>query len=535
MDQEIIDSQRDETDFLTSLLQDETGKKNSLQEYLNAINTAAGDDNIKAIYLELSDPNSNLTNLQEIWDALAEFKKTGKKIFAYSDAYSARGLYMASVADKIWLNPQGSVLFKGLGMEIPMFGPLLNALGVEAQVTKVGKYKSAVEPYTLQKATEENRTQLKAWAGGLWNSYLQKISAKTKLDNTRLNQIADSLTSFDPKAAMNYGLVDTLIYRHEIKDKIRDELNQNDDPNYISFSDYLTTGAGQFKYVNSDEVRIIYAEGTIISGESTDTEIGSDTFVEAVKDATEDESVKAVVLRVNSPGGDALASDIMYRQLQLLKAKKPLIISMGNYAASGGYYISAPGTVVVASPNTITGSIGVYGLHFNLKNLMNNKLGIFFDTVKTNKYSDFMSSSRQLSPYELEVLQKSVDRVYDTFTGLVATDRKLSLEKVEEIAQGRIWFAPDALQNGLVDTLGGLRDAIKIAAESAGLYKYSVTYTSTSESFFKKLFRSMNVKTRGILYQSKVSDKLQPFLQEIDRAEKLNGVLMLMPYKPVFF
>lgn len=535
MKQEIIDSPRDEEDPFAAIFQEEGGGKKSLQQYVNAINKAGDDENITAIFLDISDPQSNLVILEEIRNALQGFKKKGKKIIAFSDFYSLRGMYIASVADKIWLNPRGNIMFKGLAAETPMFSDLLRSIGVEPQVIRVGKYKSAVEPFVMQNMSQDNKEQLKAYIGGLWSSVITKMSEKTKLDPARLNSIADSLSAYDPSLALKYGLVDGLVYHHQIDSLLMKEFKQTGKPKYLAFDKYLKTGAGNFSYETSDEVRIIYAQGDIITGKSTEESVGSETFVKAVKEAMEDASVKAVVLRIDSPGGSALASDIMYRQLELLKAKKPLIVSQGNYAASGGYYISSPADVIVSAPNTLTGSIGVFGLVLNTQKLMRDKLGVNFDTVKTNRYADFFTGVRPMSAYELSVMQMSVDTTYDTFISLVAKDRKIKKDQVHDIAQGRIWFAPDAKKNGLVDTLGGLYDAIKIAAGKAKMKSYSVTYSSTSESFFKKLMRNLESGIGVLLFGKETAKMVDPFVKEVERVSRFNGVMTVMPFNPVLF
>lgn len=535
MKQEILDSPRDQEDPFKVFFEDEGGGKKSLQEYVNAINSAAEDDNISAIVLDISDPQGSLANLEEIRNALAEFKKKGKKIIAYSDFYSLRGIFMASVADKVWLNPRGNIMFKGLAAETPMFSDMLKSIGVEPQVIRAGKYKSAVEPFIMKNLSAENREQLHAYISGLWNSVLSKVSEKTKLDEARLNSIADSLSAYDPSLALKHGLVDGLVFHHQFDSLLMKEIKKEGKPGYMTFEKYLKTGAGNFEYVSGDEIRIIYAQGDIITGKSTEESIGSETFVKAVKEATEDESVKAVVLRIDSPGGSALASDIMYHQLKLLKAKKPLIVSQGNYAASGGYYISSPADVIVASPNTLTGSIGVFGLVLNTQKLMRDKIGVNFDTVKTNQYADFFTGVRPMSQFELSVMQMSVDTTYDTFLGLVAGDRKMKKDEVHEIAQGRIWFAPDALKAGLVDTLGGLYDAIKIAAKKAKVKDYSITYSSTSESFFDKVMRNLEARITTLIWGGQRMKAIDPFIREVERISRFNGVMTLMPFNPVLF
>jgi protease-4 len=530
MKEKIVDSPQNENDFISQMLGDEIGKKRSLQEYINAINKAKDDPNIKAIYLELSDANADAASLDEIWSTLSDFKKNGKSIIAYSDFLDLRGLFMASVADKVYLNPRGGILFKGLSAEVPMFKGLLNSIGIEPQVVRAGKYKSAVEPFVANSISEENRTQLREYLNGLWESLLTKISKKTKLDSKALNQIADSLKVYDPATALKTGLVDGLCYRDQIDSLLKKNLSLNDEPVMLSFGSYLKTGVGSFEYNNADYVKIIYAEGDIVMGESDENNIGSETFCEAVREAAKDESVKAVVIRVNSPGGSAIASDIMYRELLLLKAKKPVIVSMGNYAASGGYYISAPADVIVASPNTLTGSIGVFGLVFNTQKLMRDKLGISFDTVKTNSYSDFFSGNRPLSAYEMGIMQLSVDTTYDAFLGCVATGRKMRKEKINELGQGRIWFAQYAKANKLVDTLGGLFDAVKIAASKAKLKNYSISYTSTARTFFEKLMKNLNAKININIFHSKETERFDFYLKEVEKLSRMSGVQMIMPF-----
>lgn len=530
MNEQIVDSPQAEDDIFAEIFADEMGKKLSLQDYVNAINAAKDDDNIKAIYLELSDANGDLANLDEIWNTLKDFKKSGKKVIAYSDFLGLRGLYMASVADKIYLNPRGGILFKGLGAEVPMFKNMLNSIGVEAQVIRAGKYKSAVEPFIANELSVENKTQLREYLAGLWGSILEKISAKTGLDVSNLNMVADSLAVFDPSAAFSRGVVDGLVYRDKLDSVLKAGFGLKDDLKFISLTKYLKTGAGHFDFNGSEYVKIIYAEGDIVMGKGGEENIGADPFVKAVRDAAEDESVKAVVLRVNSPGGSALASDIMYRELMKLKSKKPLVISMGNYAASGGYYIAAPGDVIIASKNTLTGSIGVFGLVMNTQKLFRDKIGISFDTVKTNLYADFFSGVRPMTTYELGVMQMSVDTTYEAFLSCVSRGRKLTRDEVNEIGQGRIWFAPAARENKLVDSLGGLFDAIKIAASKAKLKDYSVSYSTTSETFFERLMKNLESKLSFNFGGSETTERLGKYVKEIEKISKSTGVMMVMPY-----
>ena len=530
MNEQIVDSPQAEDDIFAEIFADEMGKKLSLQDYVNAINAAKDDDNIKAIYLELSDANGDLANLDEIWNTLKDFKKSGKKVIAYSDFLGLRGLYMASVADKIYLNPRGGILFKGLGAEVPMFKHMLNSIGVEAQVIRAGKYKSAVEPFIANELSVENKTQLREYLAGLWGSILEKISAKTGLDVSNLNMVADSLAVFDPSAAFSRGVVDGLVYRDKLDSVLKAGFGLKDDLKFISLTKYLKTGAGHFDFNGSEYVKIIYAEGDIVMGKGGEENIGADPFVKAVRDAAEDESVKAVVLRVNSPGGSALASDIMYRELMKLKSKKPLVISMGNYAASGGYYIAAPGDVIIASKNTLTGSIGVFGLVMNTQKLFRDKIGISFDTVKTNLYADFFSGVRPMTTYELGVMQMSVDTTYEAFLSCVSRGRKLTRDEVNEIGQGRIWFAPAARENKLVDSLGGLFDAIKIAASKAKLKDYSVSYSTTSETFFERLMKNLESKLSFNFGGSETTERLGKYVKEIEKISKSTGVMMVMPY-----
>lgn len=530
MNEQIVDSPQAEDDIFAEIFADEMGKKLSLQDYVNAINAAKDDDNIKAIYLELSDANGDLANLDEIWNTLKDFKKSGKKVIAYSDFLGLRGLYMASVADKIYLNPRGGILFKGLGAEVPMFKNMLNSIGVEAQVIRAGKYKSAVEPFIANELSVENKTQLREYLAGLWGSILEKISAKTGLDVSNLNMVADSLAVFDPSAAFSRGVVDGLVYRDKLDSVLKAGFGLQDDLKFISLKKYLKTGAGHFDFNGSEYVKIIYAEGDIVMGKGGEENIGADPFVKAVRDAAEDESVKAVVLRVNSPGGSALASDIMYRELMKLKSKKPLVISMGNYAASGGYYIAAPGDVIIASKNTLTGSIGVFGLVMNTQKLFRDKIGISFDTVKTNLYADFFSGVRPMTTYELGVMQMSVDTTYEAFLSCVSRGRKLTRDEVNEIGQGRIWFAPAARENKLVDSLGGLFDAIKIAASKAKLKDYSVSYSTTSETFFERLMKNLESNLSFNFGGSETTERLGKYVKEIEKISKSTGVMMVMPY-----
>lgn len=445
-----------------------------LYDFINAIKSAKTDDNIKCIYLNVSSPNAGMATMREVRNALIDFKKSGKKILAYSEVYSQAAYYLASAADKVYLNPAGDLEFKGFDNEITFFKGTLEKLGIEAQVIRVGNYKSAVEPFILDKMSDYNRKQVTAYLNGLYNTFLGDISASRKVQQDSLYSIADKFKIQSPQDAVRYKLVDGLEYKDEILEQLKklSGRTKKEKIKSITINNYAKNNKSEGS--DKDEVAVIYANGDIVGGEGSDEQIGSERISRAIRAARLDDNIKAVVLRVNSPGGSALASDVIWREIVLTKKEKPVIASFGDVAASGGYYIGCAADSIFVQPNTITGSIGVFGIIPNFQNLLTNKLGVTFDGVKTGEYANFPSATRPMTAGERFIMQKQLDRIYATFVSHVADGREKSKTYIDSIGGGHVWVGTDAVHIGLADKLGSFDDAIAAAAKKANLKNYKV-------------------------------------------------------------
>ena len=463
-----------------------SAKTYGLDDILTGIEGAKDDENIEGICLDLSAVSTSFATLQEIRDALLDFKTSGKFIVAYSEGYSQRAYYLASTADRVYVNPEGTVDFRGLASQTTFMKGALDKLGVEMQVVKVGTFKSAVEPFILEGMSDANREQVNSFLGSIYDHFLAQVGESRGITPDSLRAIADGFLVQTADDAVTYGLADGKRYKDEFLAELKDSLSmdQADDLKVVSLLKYKPAKKKVSASVR-DRVAVVYAVGEIISGEGNDNMIGSERISRELRKVRRDDKVKAVVFRVNSPGGSALASDVIWREVELLRQEKPVIVSMGDVAASGGYYISAAADSIFAEPNTITGSIGVFGLIPNMEGLFTDKLGITFDQVKTGKYADFLANvDRPLTAEETQILQTQINRIYDTFVQRVADGRGLTKEQVDSIGQGRVWSGQQALERGLVDRLGSIDDAIAAAASKAGLDDYRlVTYPAIKSPF----------------------------------------------------
>ncbi len=495
LDYEIPDrSSNDEINsinFTTMEAVDATG----LNDILRNIEHAKTDDNIKGIYLELSSIPSSTATLQEIRNKLVEFKESGKFIVSYAENYSQTAYYIGSVADKVYLNPEGMLDLHGMASQIMFYKNMLEKLDIEMQIVRGpnNRFKSAVEPYFLDKMSEANREQMDKLLGSVWGQLLLDMSQSRNISVEELNEIADNLdTYFDADKALEHKLVDGLLYKDQILNELKGLTGSNKKVNAIANADYAKSY--NTKNASKNEVAIIYAEGQIYDGKSSDqTKIYSENLSKTIRKAREDEDVKAIVLRVNSPGGSALASAVIGREVELATKEKPVIVSMGNYAASGGYWISANADYIFANPTTLTGSIGVFGTFPNLKGFLNNKIGLTFDVAKTNENADFGTLTQPLSEFQYAKLQENVVKTYDAFTNLVANGRGLRQSYVDSIGQGRVWAGVDAIELGLVDQLGDLEDAIAFAIQKAELGSdYKIVEMPKQKDIFTRLMEQMN-------------------------------------------
>ena len=447
-----------------------------LREVLDSLEKAANDDRIVGLLLDGRKDNagSGYAVMEEVREAIANFQAKGKKIIAYDVAWSEREYYLASVADEVLLNPMGIMEFNGMSSEQVFLKGAFEKYGIGVQVVRVGDYKAAVEPFTRQNLSPENRQQTQALLTDLWNKFLSTVGESRELSPQYLQQLADQKGFIEPKEAKELKLVDEIAYFDNLTAKLRELTGESaaktESFRQIKFDDYLSERKTTVSNLNTakNTIAVVYAEGSIVGGKGNIEQIGSDRFSQEFRELRENDNVKAIVLRVNSPGGSATASEVILREILLTKEEKPVIVSMGNVAASGGYWISAGADRIFAEENTITGSIGVFGLLPNIQKISNNH-GITWDVVQTGKFADIDSSVRPKTDAELAIYQKSVAQVYNLFLQKVAEYRKLPQEEVQKIAQGRVWSGKEALKNGLIDQIGGLESAIAFAAERAEL------------------------------------------------------------------
>ena len=444
-------------------------KSVSNMQVMNAIESAAQDDNIEGIYINLTGAGTaSAALLEEVRDYITAFKESGKFVVAYGEVYSQGGYYLASVADSIYLNPVGEMDWRGLAMQVMFYKGALDKLGIEPQVFRHGTFKSAVEPYIMSRMSPENRTQMETYINSIWGTMVADIAKERNLSIDSLNMFATDLSAMMAEDALANRMVDGLKYEDEVEDILREklELDADEDITFVTLGEYIAANPYTPSY-SDNKIEVIYAEGQIVQGTSEQGTLGSSTLADQLAEARLDEEVKAVVLRVNSPGGSALASEVIWREMELLRQQKPVIVSMGDYAASGGYYISAPADAIIADATTLTGSIGVFGLMFNAEKALNNKLGITIDVAKTNPSADMGMPFRAVSSNERTKIMRSIEQVYSTFVNHVADGRNMTFDSVDAIGQGRVWTGNDGNRIGLVDEIGGLKYAIAVAADKA--------------------------------------------------------------------
>ena len=503
----------------------------SLKEVTDAIKKAKDDDKIKGIYLDLSILNVGIASVEEIRNTLKDFKTSGKFIIAHSDFYTHKSYYLASVADKIYLTPSGVVQFSGLSAQLMFFKSLLENIGVEPEIIRHGKYKSAVEPFMSDNMSDANKEQTQKYLSSIWNSILTGIHNQRNISYEDLNKYADELSVTGSETAKKFNFVDDLKYEDQIIKELKEKtgIHPDDELNKISLSDYINSGKDfeELLKPKKENIAVIYAEGEIVDGEGTDEQIGSESLAKIIRKAREDESVKAIVLRINSPGGSALASEVIWRETVLAEQAKPLIVSMGDVAASGGYYIACQADTIVAEPNTITGSIGVFGLLFNAKKLLKD-VGITINTVNTNTYSDMGNPGRKMTDYEHGKILQSVEDIYSTFITHVGEGRNLPTDSVDAIGQGRVWSGEDALNIGLVDILGGLQTAVDIAAEKAHLETYGIKYYPEKDKL-SLILENMLSNTKSSLIEGELGEAY-PYYENLKKIKTISGVQARIPY-----
>ncbi len=503
---------------------------------LQAIDYAKGDDKIKGISIENNATGLGSTQRKAIVDKLAEFKKTGKFVVAYADYYSQGEYYLASVADTVYMNPMGSIDFKGLASEILYMKDLQEKSGIHMEVIRHGKYKSAVEPFLQQTMSDENREQLTVLLNSIWESYVGDISKNRKIPVAKLNDIATNLDARNANLALQNKLIDKIAYIDQYHNGIKKALDikYDDNINEIEILDYIKDVNLNIKKVSAkDQIAVIFAQGEIQGGEGNVNTIGEGSINRALKEARKNDKIKAVVLRVNSPGGSALTSDIIWREIELTKKVKPVIVSMGDVAGSGGYYIACNANRIFAEPGTITGSIGVFGMVPNFKKVAD-KFGVNAEAVKTHENATGYSVFEEMSPKYKQTLTESIEIIYDTFISRVAEGRKIDKAKVDEMAQGRVWTGTMAKQLGLVDELGSLDDAIAYAAKLVKTDNYKVSLYPEYEVELADLFRKFlgmsvsSVKEDAI--KNEIGTENYELLQRMNYLKQSKGVQAMMPY-----
>lgn len=522
--------------------------KLGLNDILADIEKAKHDDRIKGIFLDLGMVNGGMSTVQEVRNKLIEFKKeSGKPIVAYADVYTQKSYFLASVADRVYMVPQGDLDFRGLQSEMTFYAGLFEKLGVDIQFIRGSdnKFKSFGEAFTRKDMSPANKLQIGTLLKGVWGTYVTEVGAQRNIDTTKLNAIAGELQIRKAADAVTTGLVDSLLYRDQVLADLKQRMGL-DSTGAIDFLDlakytkaYVPKAAGAKDGGSSStwaqpKVAVVYAQGEIVDGDGEDGSVGGATLSEAIRTAREDSSVKAIVLRVNSPGGSGLASDVIWREVVLAKAVKPVVVSMGDLAASGGYYISCAADKIYAEPTTITGSIGVFGMIPNLKGFFNDKLGITFDGVQTHKYAGMMTVTRPLTAEEKGIIQGWIDRFYATFTGRVADGRKMAVAQVDSIGQGRVWTGVDAKRIGLVDEIGGLEAATAEAAQRAGLEPgtYRTVGYPEQKDFLQQIRESLSAQARSWVAREAFGQDaglLEQF-NAVRKVRQMSGIQARMPF-----
>ncbi len=523
-------------------------KSLSMLQVLSAIESAKTDDYIKGIYIYSNGGGSveGTAQMEELRNALLDFKSSGKFIVSYNSSYSQGQYWMASVADKVYLNPEGEIDWRGLASSVVFYKGLIDKLGVDVDIIRHGSFKSAVEPYMTDKMSPANRLQMETLVGSLWGALLSDISVSRNITTEQLQEYAENLALVSAEDAKELGFVDDLLYEDQVNKIICSLIEQSDveegaeaetdsetmdaeDFGSISLGDYVSVSSYSGKKISKNKVAVIYASGQIFEGKGA-TGVTSNSMMELLKRARVDDNVKAVVLRINSPGGSALASEEIWREVSLLREEKPVIVSMSCYAASGGYFISSPADVILADKTTLTGSIGVFGVMMSVGNALKTNLGITTDVAKTAPSADMGSGFRPLQSAETEYMTKSVEKVYKTFVGHVAAGRNMTEEAVDKIGGGRVWSGEDALEIGLADGIGGLKDAIALAADRAGVAEdFRVTEILPEMDSFTALMQQFSAKISASGTQN-VTDKAFSYYRMVENMLKQQGVQAMMPY-----
>ena len=502
-----------------------------LNTIINAIDNAKYDEKISGISIESVILRAGIGQVQELRDKLYEFKESGKFITAYADVYDQKNYYMSSVADSIYLNPAGSMDLRGLSGEILFFKDFQDKYGVRMEVIRHGKYKSAVEPFLESEMSEANKEQTVSFLNSVWGEVVDDIGEHRGLSPEEINSIADDLGARTPDLAVQSGIISGQMYRDEYRDLLKDlvGIRPDDKLNLISDKDYIKSGKGRIVSTAKDRIAVIYAQGEIIYGEGNERFVGQGLIIKSLRKAKEAKDIKAIVLRVNSPGGSALASDIIWREIEMIKKEKPVVVSMGSYATSGGYYISCNADKIVAEPTTITGSIGVFGIVPNISEFTD-RLGINAEQIGTNRQSVGYSIFEPMPDDFYAVTKEGVERVYTTFVTKVAAGRNMTFEQADSLAQGRVWTGKEALKIGLVDEMGSLEDAVRVAADMAEISEFRIRNYPDYEKEFKDLFKGPFSRVKESLIKEELGETTYEAFQRIREINDLKGIQARLPF-----
>lgn len=496
----------------------------ALDDIMASIDKATDNDNIKGIYLHIGDFSASVASLQEIYNGLERFKKTGRFIVAYADSYGNGTYYLSSIADKVYMNPSGTLALTGINISTVFFKDLLSKIGVEMQIFKVGTFKSAVEPFTQTSMSEANRLQLTTFINSIWTEITKTIARNRGITESEVNLYADSgLFLDDAQTAVQHKLIDSLVYSSDMKEIIEKRVDK--DYNALTINDMKFVARN--KEYSKNRIAIVYAVGEIDGGNKNDG-IDSEDISEYLLDIADNDKIKAVVLRINSPGGSAYGSEQIWKAVSVVKSKKPIVVSMGDYAASGGYYIACNTDRIFAQPTTLTGSIGIFGIFPNIGGLTD-KLGIKFDNVKTNKYSDFGATYRPMNTEERVILQRYINNGYELFTKRCAEGRDMNIDSLKAIAEGRIYSGTDAMRLGLVDEMGGLEEAIAFAAKKANISDYTLKYYPSVKSLIEQISDIFSTSVEERIVKSQLGENYRLF-RTIQRAQTTTGIKAIMPY-----
>ena len=506
-----------------------------LDNILDNLEKAKEDENITGIIMNLSVLPIGMGTLNEIRDALIDFKTSDKFIYVYSDMFSQGSYYLATVADKIFMNPGGQLMFLGLSSEVMFYKGALDKLGIEIQVLRHGEFKGAVEPFIYKKLSKENRLQIQDYLNSLWSHILEGVAETRDINIDELNRLIDNMEITNAKTALAHQFVDSLIYYDEFIDIVKEKTgtDENKDVKSIGLKKYSKVAKKRkTKGLVREKIAVVYASGTIMSGESVSGSIGSEAYAKAIRTARRDSSIKAIVLRINSGGGSGLASDIIWREVKLAAEVKPVIASFGDVAASGGYYIAAPATKILANPNTLTGSIGVFGIWPNAQKFVNDKIGITTDIVKTNDHADFGFMLEPLKNDEKAVIQNEIEAFYKSFVEIVAEGRAMTYDEVDKIGGGHVYSGADALKIGLIDDFGGLKKAIAVAAEEASLEDFRIVKLPKIEDPFQKILNDLTGNSKVKLLEKELG-KNYIYYDELKSLQEMTGIQARLPYRLV--